>query len=224
LMELLNPEAGGRVLQVNHGRSGNGFDTFDALDLQTGMLDDAGLERLRFNAVEVINGGLGDFDALVADWMGLVTLGKAIAATGVSDSHAVNSYCGHGRTMVRVADTDLAGMDVTTIDAAVLAMQTSATTGPFVTLETSGSGVVHLRVQAPSFVPVDQVEIFVDGVADLVVEIPPGEAVVRIDEDLTLLNQAGSWVVAVARTQAAPTSPMLKEAVRALSAPLFMGR
>ncbi len=214
LMDRLAPETPGRVVQVNHGRGGNGFDTLDALNLDPTNLDDETANRMRFTAMELFNGVTGDFDELLIDWLALLEKGRPVAATGTSDSHSLTSYCGHGRTMVRTTTRDPKA-----IDQAVRAQQTMVTSGPFVTLEEAPNAQVHLRIQAPSYIPTTEVTIYADGKTDTTLTLEETK-VLRYDAPVPLQNPDATRIVAVVRG-GAPVAPMAKESVFAVSAPLF---
>ncbi len=70
---------------------------------------------MRFNAMEVINSGATQTDALqlVHDWMALLNHGYQVTPIGSSDSHDVTRYIvGQGRTYIRAADRDPGAIDV----------------------------------------------------------------------------------------------------------------
>ena len=219
LMELLNPLPEQRVVQINHGRSDDSG-LFTALGFDPEDPDPALLAMFTFNAMEIFNGGGSGFDELLLDWMVMLSHDLPIAATGVSDAHSIGALCGHARTMVEVADDDPVTLATGLANLAVRSGRTIVTSGPFLTAEPGGApGTVHVRVQAPSWMPVEKLVLYADGVEDVVLDIPSYETtqdVVRFDEDVTLVNAAAGWALAVVSASAVP-GPMLKRKIRAVS-------
>ena len=219
IMNALGAGTPGRVVQVNHPRNATSA-ALDALGFDADDPDPSHLAVFTFNAIEVYN-DTSEVELVLHDWMTLVEAGLPITATGVSDSHTIGAYCGQARTYVEVADDDPATAKATDIDAGVLARRTLVSSGPFATLVKVQSGVVHLRVQAPSWMPVDRIRLFVNGVMDTELPVPPTTDVVRYDADITLTNASGTWVVAVVDAVAVP-SPMLKKKALAVTPVTWM--
>lgn len=70
---------------------------------------------MRFNAMEVVNSGATQTDALQLfhDWMGLLNRGLNVTPVGGSDSHDVaRHFVGQARTYIRVGDRDPGKIDV----------------------------------------------------------------------------------------------------------------
>ena len=70
---------------------------------------------LRFNAMEIINSGATQSDALrlFHDWMGLLNRGLNVTPVGSSDSHDVGRhFVGQGRTYIRCDDRDPGKLNV----------------------------------------------------------------------------------------------------------------
>ena len=220
LLDALGPDEPGRVVQLNHAREAIGMSALDVLGFVPDPIDPDQLARMRFTALELVNGVAGSFDELLIDWLALYQAGRPIAATGVSDSHSLTSYCGHGRTLVQVANDNPATLQPTHVNTAVLSQRTMVTSGPYVTLEPVSPGVAHLRVLGASFVNADTVTLYADGALDQTLELPPyaGDPV-RFDGNVSFLNAAAKWAVAVVTTTKPPFHPILKEIERAVSAP-----
>jgi hypothetical protein len=217
LFDELGAGLDGRIIQINHGRDDNSA-FFNEVDFDREEPDPQQVSEFRFNAMELINSGGSGFDELLQDWMVLVEQGRPIAATGVSDSHSIGAICGQARTWVQVPQDTGPSVLPQMVNGGVLNRRTLVSTGPFVTIEKAADGAgVHLRVQAPSWMPVERVTMYVDGVLDSVVEIPPySDNVIRFDEPVALSREGGGWAVAVAEADSVP-SPMLKHTVRAVS-------
>jgi hypothetical protein len=179
-LEGLRALPGAPVIQMNHGRLGSAayFDHAqcgpwrDRNALPTCSLD--------FDAMEVLSGYLScgtKIAAQVADWYALLSFGVVTTATGNSDSHGTSRLLGgYPRTYVRVPVDRLEAFRLDDFVAALRARRAVATTGPFLTLrvneraeqgdlllDSDGRLAVDLRMQAPSWVVVDEVRLLVDG-------------------------------------------------------------
>lgn len=199
LMEAFGAGQPGRVIQVNHPRSGSA--AFSALGYEPSAPDPELLALFTFNAVEVHNGGHADFEQGLIDWLSLVGEGLPIAATGVSDSHNLGAYCGHARTYVEVADDDPATLVRTDVDAAVLAGRTMVSSGPFVVAQKGQTaGSVHVRVAAPSWMDVDSLTLYTDAGIDQEIALEPSDgSTTRFDDDIVLNFAAAEFVTVVVR-------------------------
>jgi hypothetical protein len=167
-------------LQMNHTRLGFAA-YFD--DGQCGpWLDRSALPScsLDFDAMEVLSGYLmcgTKIDAQLADWYALLGFGLVRTAAGNSDTHGTSNILGgFPRTYVKVGDDDLAAFREQDFMSALRGHHAVATSGPFLTLRVNedaemgdlvgardGQLRVSLRMQAPSWVNVDEVRLLVDG-------------------------------------------------------------
>jgi hypothetical protein len=204
---------GARVVEVNHARMPPRIGYFDQthFDAKSGGADkDFSAE---FDSLEVHNGfWLEHPDRVregVDDLVGLARRGKRVAAVGNSDSHKLFfEEAGWPRTYVRTTGTEAISARVI---GGLLRAETSVSAGPFVEMTVDGKPIgsqiiakgksvrVHVKVQAPAWIPVDHVELHVDD--DLArafkVEGPAkdgvrfeGDADVAIDRDVVLY----AWV------------------------------
>ena len=215
LFAVLGPDVPGRVVQVNHGRGGSSL--FDSVGYDPADPDPEHLAQFTFNAMELINSGGGGYDELLLDWFSLLNNGLQVTATGTSDSHSIGALCGNARTYVEVADDNVKTVVLTDINDAVRAGRTLVSAGPFMTMVNVGAGVVHVRVAGPSWMPIETLQLYVDGQPDVTIDIPPYDAnTVRFDADVTLDNSAGSWAVAIVTASSTP-GPILTKSVRAIS-------
>jgi hypothetical protein len=127
-------------------------------------------------------------DNAMRDWMNFLSFGFTPTAVGNSDSHQwVSSPAGVPRTMVRVADDSAAaimagvGVEVARVVSGGGVRDVVATNAPMIGFTVDGKGIgqtaVHaggpvalsLRVQTPTWAPVDTVEVFANETFD----IPP---------------------------------------------------
>ncbi len=164
------------VVQVNHPRLHGGIGYFDVMgvDTATGVADPS--FSLEFDTLEVFNGfDLGqraNVDQVFDDWLKLLSRGNRIFATGSSDSHQVRyQLAGYPRTYAQVPAVD--HNDPRAIIRAIKAGASFVTSGPFLEAEIEGGGpgttvlktgpnvALSVRVRAPDWMPVEQVEVFV---------------------------------------------------------------
>lgn len=164
------------IIQVNHGRDDGLFSTCD-WDPESGTPGNPDRFCDTFDTMEILNGGdIDDGYLLREDWCSLLDQGLRPVAMGNSDSHDAFAGSGYSRNHVRVSwdevDDDGAG-----VVAAVKAGHTVATTGPYVDLTATdgaeiasigdtlaaGSATLHVKVQAPSWMPVDEVRLYGPG-------------------------------------------------------------
>jgi hypothetical protein len=150
-------------------------------------LDSAGT----FDALEVLNGYWTRADAeesLLSDWFYLLQQGYRVTALGNSDTHKINWVrSGFPRTWLRLP-VDRPG-DVTgpMLADAIRHQRAVASTGPFISLTVDGATIgdtvtpkiagqvtVAVTVDAPAWMTVDKLRVFVGGVQKHTYAIAPG--------------------------------------------------
>lgn len=207
-------EMGARVVMVNHPRMPPSIGYFDLtrFDAATGSAGDGFSEG--FDTLEVFNGIWLETPEKVreglVDLVGLARRGLRVTAVGNSDSHRlVHEEAGYPRTWIHVGD----GPRETLVARALAALhegRTSVSAGPFVELTVaeaeSGSTVrpdargrvrAHVRVTAPAWVPVENVELWVDdAVAARVRVTAPAVDGVRYEGDHELAVTGDAMVLA----------------------------
>ncbi len=178
LFEALHRMDPDMVVQINHPRLEGGIGYFDVmrLDARTGAADPRFSPS--FDAVEVFNGfdlaRPAQVNAVFRDWLTMLARGQRVAATGSSDSHQVRyQLAGYPRTYARVAE--LSRGDGRAIVRAIKRGESFITSGPFLEASIQGVGpggtassaessvALSVRVRAPSWMPVDRLEIYVGG-------------------------------------------------------------
>lgn len=195
------------VVQINHPRAGGlGYFDLTALNPSTGESPDP-LWSSDFDAVEVFNGKrLYQVGAVLADWYHLLNRGLVVSGMGNTDTHQVFSQeIGYPRNFVMAGD-DPAAVGEAVFAAAVKAGRTSFTNGPFVEMTvqgeapgrlvaaSGGSVDVRIRVQAPSWIAVDVVNVVVNGRIAQSVPVPATAAVLRLDQTVAVDLDRDSWV------------------------------
>lgn len=191
---------GARVIQVNHGRMQPSIGYFDLvhLDPRTGSADPN--FSANFDAVEAYNGiYIETPDKVregVLDLVALARRGLHPTATGNSDSHQLlYEEAGYPRTYVHAGAGGAADREA--VLAALLRGDTSVSSGPFVELTVDGEGIgshlalgerrsvhAHVRVTAPSWVPVEQVELWRNDEVFYADPVGPATDGVRFEKDI----------------------------------------
>jgi len=206
-------EQGAIVVQINHGGGGimdGGMGSYfgaAGFDPATGEWEDdtAGFEL--FNAMEIQN-GKGSPGGEVGVYYGLLNIGRRVGITGVSDSHARIPEAGGTRTYVRV-DGEVTPESIAT---AIRDGHTVVSEGPMIHVSTDGGAVregdtlrleaagdvtLAIRVESPSWVPIDTIQIVSEG--EILESIDPvdlgGGAPVWFDETRTFAVEADTWFV-----------------------------
>lgn len=234
LTDLLRSRVPDGIVQVNHPRFGadSTFDIirFDPADglahadpVSLGFPEDTDLSAMPYDAIEVFN-GIGDeeLDEQLADWFALLNGGHRITATAGGDSHELSSFPGNPRNLVFLGTDDPAAATAETVRAALKAMRILVTSGPYVeagllrpeggeaslpgdlVTDTDGEVALHVSVQAPTWMDVDEVVVVRNGVAGAPIPLPapaPGEdpPIVRYNETIPLSADADTWFVVIVR-------------------------
>jgi hypothetical protein len=168
------------VLQVNHPRAtAGGYFSRAGLPIDPVAPLPAGFDT-DFDALEVLNGKrVGDFDQVLADWLGLLARGLMITATGGSDSHAVlGQEAGYPRVWLGTGDDDPLHLDaVSLVELIKHRRDIVVSNGPYVTWRAGGQSIIgahrrlgatgatiatEITVQAPAWIGVDRVEVWKD--------------------------------------------------------------
>jgi predicted metal-dependent phosphoesterase TrpH len=213
LLHAVDPEL---IVQINHPRSEGGIGYFDVMsvDTATGAADPR--YSGDFDAIEVYNGfdlaRPDHLEQVFADWLNILARGHRVVATGSSDSHQVRyQLAGYPRTYALVPQE--AGSDPRAVVRAIKAGATFVTTGPFLEASIGGGGPgttvmaqegrvkLAVRIQAPTWMRVDRLEVFVGKDVVLSRDLPPPPArkpppVLRLEaDDLELIVSSDTFVV-----------------------------
>ncbi|MFZ9888645.1 MAG: CehA/McbA family metallohydrolase, partial [Myxococcota bacterium] len=166
---------------------------------------------------------------VLADWFGLLGKGKHVAAMGNSDSHELNGGVGYPRNFLRLGVDAPAGGTYAGVREAIRTQRVSIGNGclaefwageerPMGVAEALNSAVLpalRLRVQSPSHVEVDALELYVNGLAqplsltedELVIE-----AAGTLSVELSTERRVGA-VVVDARLAGLPTGDIVVVAI-----------
>ncbi|MCA9771225.1 MAG: PHP domain-containing protein, partial [Myxococcales bacterium] len=238
------------VVQLNHPRDGAtsffnaiGFDPATAQPTRApdapglNLPADTNLADFGFDAVEVFNSTTQDsIDAAFRDYLALLKAGMRFTMTGTSDSHTPGRPPGSFRTCVASSTDDPARIDAPALLGALRAGHATVSGGPFVTVRVDGEfamgrdlvaadGVVDLdvRVQAPPWMDVTTLRVWVDGAPALDRTIAPGTEIERFRETLRVAVPDGGAVVVEARG-ARPLAPVASGAPRSATNPVWVHR
>jgi predicted metal-dependent phosphoesterase TrpH len=179
---------GATFLQINHPRLLPHIGYFELRNAR----DPAAASRTLqgFDGLEVWNGydlnRTDRRDRVMTDWLGAIGRGQHIVATGGSDSHDLSrNVLGYPRTYVR--EPTSAAPDPKRIVAALKAGRAFVSNGPLLELAVDGKNPgdtlalgptahtvrVTVRVDAPSWMDITQIELWVNGRPQLTATIEP---------------------------------------------------
>jgi hypothetical protein len=166
----------GGIVQANHPVGSSGMFTFADYDTETGEIGSPDHWSADFDAMEVLNSG--DVEEFFPYYLDLVRRGHPVVPVGVSDSHTHTSGNVGTSLTFFLSGTDLAGFDDTALLSTMAAGRTVVSRGPFIDATVGGAAApggtftdssdLRVRVLAPSWMPVEQVTVWVDGVPEQV--------------------------------------------------------
>lgn len=150
--------------------------------------------NLDFDVMEVYNSAAFSLPGYLRSrlvWFCLLNQGIRKAGTAVTDTHHVAlRHAGFPRTYVAYDVADMARFDAAQFDLRLKEMRAFGTSGPFLEVIALGEGSpggpgetvrassgqisLHVRVQAPCWIPVEEVRVYANGEPVLRVPVPPG--------------------------------------------------
>ncbi|MAG93112.1 MAG: hypothetical protein CMJ48_05120 [Planctomycetaceae bacterium] len=216
ITESIFATPGLKVAILNHARDlHGGFRPFGPKAFNAATAENLDGWQLRANAMELINSGATQSDALelARDWMSLQNRGLFLTPVGCSDSHDVaRHFVGQGRTYIRADDSDVSAIDVEQtvanfvqgrVNASYgLLMQVSVNGkyGPGETVPASPEYEVAIQVLGPSWSKANEVVLYANGepIKEWSIE-DEGRAGVKWSGSLTLPATQDVHLVAIAR-------------------------
>ncbi len=172
-----------------------------------------------FDALEVLTGSWVRSDAInamIADWFYLLGQGYKVTALGSSDTHKLNWIrAGFPRSWLRLPIDDPGDITGSLLSEAILKQRAIASTGPFITVtadgaqigdtvipKTAGQVQVRVFVDAPNWMTVDTITLYVNGAPVQTFTVPAGQRPV-LDATWTqqLATGQDAWIVAYATGQ-----------------------
>ncbi|MBC8356830.1 MAG: CehA/McbA family metallohydrolase [Planctomycetes bacterium] len=171
---------GVKVAILNHARDVHGGTTpFGPKLFNDAVGENVAGWHMGFNAMEVVNSGATQTDALQLfhDWMALLNRGYSVTPVGSSDSHDVGRhFIGQGRTYIRCDDRNVGNIDVEDAASSFVDGNVMVSYGLLTELKVNGryeSGTiakvvgdsvsVQLRVLGPRWVNASKIMLFANG-------------------------------------------------------------
>jgi hypothetical protein len=175
-----------------------------------------------FDAIEVVGGYWTKPEVLgylTADWFYLLGQGFKVTALGSSDTHKINWVrSGWPRTWFRLPTDKPGEVTGVMIAEAVKKQRAIASTGPFVDVtvdgakigdtvvpKTAGQVTLDITVDAPNWITVDTLKIYVSGKLERTMPIPPGSRPVY--KGTVVQNVTGDGWIVVNVTGGKPLPP-----------------
>ena len=159
------------IIQANHPVGSSGMFTRAGYNPADGTIDDAGRWSDDFDAMELLNSGShADYFPYYAD---LVARGKFLTPVGVSDSHTLRSGDPGVNLTFLNAGVSLADFSPDVLIAGMASRETVVSHGPYIEATYGGAwapgtvvggGTLDVRVLAPSWIPVQVVRLWRDGI------------------------------------------------------------
>ncbi|MEC9072709.1 MAG: hypothetical protein VX938_10035, partial [Myxococcota bacterium] len=214
LFEAIRAQSpGDEIIQVNHprGSSLSGYFTYVGLDAETSQVVDEENWSLNWEVIEVFNGGCGGGEAL-QDWIGFTNNGILKTLGSGSDTHAESDPPGVPRNWIRIDEATVRENHGSLVPV-VRDRSMFVSCGPFVRFEAidiSGETLAHLgeftgvddaggvnfwaRVEAPSWIQLDQALLWENGqVIESIALEPRDDPVVRLDTVFSVTPKADAW-------------------------------
>jgi hypothetical protein len=212
LFEALRAVDDRLVIQVNHPRLEPNIGYFDLTDYDPATGRGGRRYSGDYDVLEVFNGydlARPSYVARVfSEWLAMLARGERVVANGSSDSHYVRfHWAGYPRTYVNVPDGRVD--DPFAVTDALRRGRAFVTSGPFLRVRVGDAGLgdtatvrdgrarVHLRVEAPPFIPLDRADVYVGTeIAETVrLDAEDAHAVTRFDGELDLEVAEDSFLV-----------------------------
>ncbi|MBI3951179.1 MAG: CehA/McbA family metallohydrolase [Acidobacteria bacterium] len=208
-----------------------GFDPFRPVDespnnilLRPSILG-TGTRNIDYDVMEIYNGeSIPAYRLLRLSWFSLLNQGIMKAGTAVTDTHLVTlTNSGFPRTFVVSSSTDMSQFNSTEFNDNLKVMKAFGSSGPFLDVQAAGENgfvgpggmvsarsrlvTLRVRVQAPSWIPVEEVRIYGNG--HLLTRIPvssSGDSALRYDAAIGVTTLRDTYFV-VEAGQALPEDP-----------------
>ena len=217
-------DLGAQVINVAHPLRDTGWFSYLGFEPPTIMPELASLPSEKFSAdfdtLELLNGK--DTNTMLNEtiflWSYLNNRGLFKTAIGVSDSHGRTAEAGFGRTLIAVTNDDPAELNIDEVWSNLKANKAVMGGGIFITISVAEANMgeeiqqtspvpVHIQAQAADWVPVQQVDLWVNGeihsthiLADYG-EADPDHPAIRLDTVVEVETTSDIWVAAVAYGQ-----------------------
>jgi hypothetical protein len=197
------------IIQANHpGSDGSGLFKYASYDTEQGVIKNPERWSEDFQAMELLNDG--EVDENLPFYLDLTNRGFEVVPVGVSDSHTHRNGVGENLTWLYFADWFEGIEDYTPrrLSAAMRAGGTVVSHGPFISVRSGGawaSGAtltgqptLHVSIEAPSWVLVDTVALWENGIEVETWTVDDPTAVVKWANDVELGGDEDAWYAIVA--------------------------
>lgn len=208
---IRDQHAGDEIIQVNHPRGvGPGsYFTYVGLDAAEDTQKKPEEWSTNWDAIEVFNGGCGGGEP-VDDWIGLTNHGYGKVLASGSDSHSESGLIGTPRNWIRIEPADVRA-DSQNLVPVVRDRNLFVSCGPFVRFEATGTDGVSsglgslvagdggdvtlsVSVEAPSWMLIDQVRLWENGLVVDVIDVTTApDPVIRLVHDWSVAPAADAW-------------------------------
>ncbi len=214
------------LIQANHPTGSSGLFGYADYDTDAGEIGSAEHWSEDFDLMEVLNDG--EYADFLPYYLDLTSRGFTITPTGVSDSHGHRSGVGENRTLVHVSGDPGPAVTDEQLTEALQAQATVVSRGPAILATVGGvwapgqtfTGAVDLDVSvyAPSWMPLDTLELLENGAVVQTVELS-GTAAERGSAVFSLTPTADAHYIVIA-SGAASMHPVYSETAWAMTAAL----
>lgn len=176
---------------INHPRGNVNYFSVAGYDNVTGEVASPEYWDEEFDLVEVFNSSSWQQqrDDIVADWLSFLNQGRRVFAVGSSDTHGIaGKPIGYPRTCLQLGTDDPQALTPVMVRDATQSGHSTISGGIYVYASVEGGGpgddvigvpqntMVDIRVEAPSWIAVDWIEVVVDGQTVHTVGVLPGDA------------------------------------------------
>ncbi len=221
IFEFLHGFPTSPVVTVNHPRLLPDLGYFTNMKWSPpAPMPDAG----RFDAIEILNGYMNapeDAAALLRDWFFLLSGGTRVAALGSSDTHRLRDVkAGFPRSWLRLPSDDPTRVEGADLADAIRRQRAIASNGPFALLTVddaqigdlvtnqTGQAIVDATVDAPGWMQIDKVRVFMNGKVVEERDVAPGLRPVLHDRFPVKLPAGDAWVALQANGSAKKPLPV----------------
>jgi hypothetical protein len=161
------------IIQANHPVGDSGMFSFADYSIASGRIGHPDKWSDDFDAMELLNSG--EYEQYLPYYLDLVSRGRVVTPVGVSDSHThMSGHVGVSLTFFHTGGT-FADLTTDSLLATMAARATVVSRGPFIDATVggawapgatfTGSGTLDVVVRAPSWMPVETVSLYENGVA-----------------------------------------------------------
>ncbi|MEZ4268503.1 MAG: CehA/McbA family metallohydrolase [Myxococcota bacterium] len=201
------------ILQVNHPRTiaAGGYFSYIGLDGAANTVKKPDEWSMNWDAIEALSVDCGDSNnnpQTIQDWIGLTNHGHRKVLSSGSDTHDVHITAGSPRNWIQ-ADPATLRADSQALVPPVRGRQMFVSCGPFVRFQAAdGTGLggmtapatpggpveLEVVVEAPTWIAIDEVRLWENGVPIQVVDVTAAAAqTVRLDTIFTVTPAADAW-------------------------------